>query len=231
MNSHAASDSRAGRWIALSLMLVAIAAFVAFWWGGIWIESEDPRVAEIRVMHEEMATKFPPGQAIRSPDEALARVTAMQAVMEKVQALPPELRGRAMMSGMRTFRASMDAKIDEYFTLPVSNRAAFLDVEINQMEMMRSAFGAAGGPPGAGSGSGTGGGPSGGSPSTRPGGDSNRNRPPFPPPNMSEAEAASMRKHMIDGTTPERRARMEEFITAMQRRRGERGLPALPGPP
>lgn len=40
-----------------------------------------------------------------------------------------------------------------------------------------------------------------------------------------------MRKHMIDGTTPERRARMVEFITAMQHRRNERGIPSLPEPP
>jgi hypothetical protein len=166
-----------------------------------------------------MAERFPPGQKIRSPDEAFARVTAMQAVMQKVQSLPPELRGPAMMAGAKTFRASIDAKVDEFFTLPADRRAAFLDVEINQMEMMRSAFGAAGGPPG--------GGPA---PGTAAGNSSDR-RPPFPPLNLSESEAAAMRKHMLDETSPERRARMDEFISAMQHRRSERGLPALPEPP
>ena len=98
-------------------------------------------------------------------------------------------------------------------------RAAFLDVEINQMEMMRSAFGAAGGPPG--------GGPAPGAAA----GNSADRRPLFPPLNLSESEAAVMRKHMVDGTTPEHRARMAEFITAMQHPRSERGLPALPEPP
>ena len=56
---------------------------------------EDPRVAEVRAMHEEMTVRFPTGQTIRSPDEAFTRVTAMQAVMQKVQSLlilPPEER-------------------------------------------------------------------------------------------------------------------------------------------
>lgn len=219
MHSQSAASTGRSRFIAAAIILVLIGAFGFWWWGGAMARREDPRVAEIRAMHDEMAAKFPPGQPIRSPHEAVARVTAMQGVMEKVQALPPELRGRAMMSGAKTFRASIDAKMDEFFTLPANRRAAFLDVEINQMEMMRSAFGAAGGPPG-----------SGPAPGTAAGNSSGR-RPPFPPPNLSESEAAAMRKHMIDGTTPERRARMEEFITAMQRRRNERGLPALPEPP
>jgi hypothetical protein len=218
---HAQSDARIGRgrWIAAALALALIAAFGIMCWGGALARREDPRVAEVRAMHEEMAVRFPTGQTIRSPDEAFARVTAMQAVMQKVQSLPPELRTPAMMSGAKIIRASIDAKVDEFFTLPANRRAAFLDVEINQMEMMRSAFGAAGGPPG-----------SGPAPGTAAGNSSDR-RPPFPPRNLSESEAAAMRKHMIDGTTPERRARMEEFITAMQRRRSERSLPALPEPP
>lgn len=209
---HETSPSR-GRRIAVIAVLAVLLA-VAAWWCWAPHRQEDPRVAEIRTLHEELAVKFPPGQAIRSPEEAVARVAAMQSIMEKVQALPPELRGPAMMSGMRSFRAGMDAKIDEYFSLPADRRDAFLDLEIGQMEMMRSAFAAGGGPPG-------------GPP---PGGGSGP-RPPFGPPNMSESDANSMRKRMLDDTSPERRARIESFIDAMQKRRAERGLPALPEPP
>lgn len=78
------------------------------------------------MLHEEMAARFPPGQAVRSPEEAAARATAMQAIFAKVQALPADLRGPAMMSGGRSFRASMDAKIDEFFPsrLPAGRRSS-----------------------------------------------------------------------------------------------------------
>jgi hypothetical protein len=219
VHTPSAAPKGRGRWIAAALALALIAAFGIWWWGGALARREDPRVAEVRAMHEEMAVKFPPGKPIRSPDEAVARVTAMQAVIQKVQSLPPQLRGPAMMSGAKTFRASIDAKVDEFFTLPANRRAAFLDVEINQMEMMRSAFGAEGSPP------------SGGPAPGAAAGNSSDRRPPFPPLNLSESEAASMRKNMLDETSPERRARMEEFIAAMQNRRSERGLPAFPEPP
>ncbi|MFM7108885.1 MAG: hypothetical protein ACKOZU_09870 [Planctomycetaceae bacterium] len=213
------SSGNGGRRIAILVALAAVLAGATWWWLRPQAAQEDPRVAEIRALHEEMAAKFPPGQAIRSSDEAVARVTAMQAIMAKVQALPPELRGTAMRSGMRSFRASMDAKIDEYFALPPDRRNAFLDLEINQMEMMRSAFTAAGGPPG--------GPPPGGAAAAGGSGP----RPPFPPGNMSDEEAEAMRRRMVNDTSPERRARIESFIDAMQQRRAERGLPALPPPP
>lgn len=213
MPAQSGTPTHRGRRITAAVVLALLAAAACWRWGGALAGREDPRIAEIRMMHEELAAGFPPGQPMRSPDEAVTRVAAMQAVMEKVQALPPELRGPAMMSGGRTFRASIDAKIDEYFALSSPHRTAFLDVEIDQMELMRSAFDAAGGGPG----------PAGGTGADR--------RTPFPPPHLSEQEAATMRKHMIDGTPPERRARMEEFFGAMQTRRRERGLPDLPEPP
>jgi hypothetical protein len=36
---------------------------------------------------------------------------------------------------------------------------------------------------------------------------------------------------MIDSTTPEQRARFVEYIGAIERRRGQLGLPAMPPPP
>jgi hypothetical protein len=36
---------------------------------------------------------------------------------------------------------------------------------------------------------------------------------------------------MLDNTTADQRARMSEFIGAIQKRRSELGLPAMPGPP
>jgi hypothetical protein len=36
---------------------------------------------------------------------------------------------------------------------------------------------------------------------------------------------------MLDSTTPEQRARFVEHIGAIERRRGQLGLPAMPPPP
>lgn len=125
MATHVEPASHRTRLI-VALGLAAIVAVVAWWRGCTAAGKEDPRIAEIRMLHEEMAARFPPGQAVRSPEEAAARATAMQAIFAKVQALPADLRGPAMMSGGRSFRASMDAKIDEFFPsrLPAGRRSS-----------------------------------------------------------------------------------------------------------
>jgi len=191
------------------------------WWFGRG--GEDPRIAEIRVLQAELAAKYPPGQAIRSPEDAVARVAAIGQVMAKVQQLPPELRPKAMRLGQDNFRKMMDGKVSAYFALPVDKREAFLDQEIRQMEFMRKAFEAGksvaaffggGGSKSASGKTGDGGGP----------------RPPFGPPGGSEEDRNRFRKEMIDSTTPEQRARFVEFIGAIDRRRGQLGLPAMPAP-
>ena len=218
-NPHRATRRR----IVLGLTLAGILlALWAVWWfrdGG-----EDPRITEIRSLQRELATKYPPEQAIRSPEEAAARVAAMGQVMAKVQQLPPELRPRAMRVGQDTFRKMIDGKVSTYFSLPAEKRQAFLDQEIRQMEFMRKAFEAGqtvaaffgrGGNQSAGGKSGAEVGP----------------RPPFGPPGGSEEERNRFRKQILDSTTPEQRARFVEYLGAIDRRRGQLGLPAMPPPP
>ena len=205
----------------LSLAGVLLALWAVWWFRG---SGEDPRITEIRSLQRELAAKYPPGEAIKSPEEAAARVAAMGQVMAKVQQLPPELRPQAMRVGQDTFRKILDGKASTYFSLPAEKRQDFLDQEIRQMEFIRKAFEAGqavaaflGG---------------GGNQSA----EGKRNagvgpRPPFGPPGGSEEDRNRFRKEMLDRTTPEQRARFVEYLGAIDRRRGQLGLPAMPPPP
>lgn len=209
------------RWMFLGLTLaLALLTGWAVWWFGR--SSEDPRITEIRTLQRELAAKYPPGQAISGPEDAAARVVAIGQVMAKVQQLPPELRPQAMRVGQGTFRKMMEGKVSTYFSLPAEKRQDFLDQEIRQMEFMRKAFEAGqsvaaffGGGKSAGGKRGEGVGP----------------RPPFGPAGGSEEDRNKFRKEMLDSTTPEQRARFVEYIGAIDRRRGQLGLPAMPPPP
>jgi hypothetical protein len=211
------------RWMFVGLTLaLALLTGWAVWWSGR--SSEDPRIAEIRTLQRELAAKYPPGQAISGPVDAAARVAAIGQVMAKVQQLPPELRPQAMRFGQDTFRKMIGGKVSAYFSLPAEKRQDFLDQEIRQMEFMRKAFEAgqtvaaffgAGGSKSAGGRRGEGIGP----------------RPPFGPPGGSEDDRNRFRKEILDSTTPEQRARFVEYIGAIERRRGQLGLPAMPPPP
>ena len=213
--------TRRRMFVGLTIVLALLAAWAVWWLRGT---GEDPRITEIRTLQRELAAKYPPGQAISGPVDAAARVAAIGQVMAKVQQLPPELRPQAMRVGQGTFRKMMDGKVSTYFSLPAEKRQDFLDQEIRQMEFMRKAFEAGqtvaaffggGGSKSAGDKRGGGVGP----------------RPPFGPPGGSEEDRNRFRKEMIDSTTPEQRARFVEYIGAIERRRGQLGLPAMPPPP
>ena len=207
--------------LGLSLALALVTAWAVWWFRG---SGEDPRITEIRTLQRELAAKYPPGQAISGPVDAAARVAAIGQVMAKVQQLPPELRPQAMRVGQDTFRKMMDGKVSTYFSLPAEKRQDFLDQEIRQMEFMRKAFEA-----GQTVATFFGGGRSKSADGKR--GDGVGPRPPFGPPGGSEEDRNRFRKQMIDSTSPEQRARFVEYIGAIERRRGQLGLPAMPPPP
>ena len=218
-NPHQATRRRT--LLGLSLALALLTGWAIWWFGG---RSEDPRITEIRTLQRELAAKYPPGQAISGPVDAAARVAAIGQVMAKVQQLPPELRPQAMRVGQDTFRKMIGGKVSAYFSLPPEKRQDFLDQEIRQMEFMRKAFEA-----GQSVAAFFGGGRSKSADGKR--GEGAAPRPPFGPPGGSEEDRNRFRKEMIDSTTPEQRARFVEYIGAIERRRGQLGLPAMPPPP
>ena len=213
--------TRRRTFVGLTLALALLTAWAVWWFRGT---AEDPRITEIRTLQRELAAKYPPGRAISGPEDAAARVAAIGQVMAKVQQLPPELRPQAMRVGQDTFRKMLDGKVSTYFSLPAEKRQDFLDQEIRQMEFMRKAF-EAGQTVAAFFGGGR---------SKSAGGKREEGvgpRPPFGFPGRSEEDRNRFRKEMIDSTTPEQRARFVEYIGAIERRRGQLGLPAMPPPP
>ena len=225
-----AADPSSGaglRWAAfvvLLLLLALLGAWAAGWFGG----RVDPRVAEILDMQRQARETFAANGGPRNAVEATAAVAAMGQILERIEALPEDLRPQVERSGENTFRSAMQARMGAYFSLPPDQRAAELDRQIDQEELMRKAFAAASavtaafrGPGGdtqaggqsAGAGAaGQSGGPPGG-----PGGPGSR----------SEEERNRWRKdNIIDRTSPEQRAEYTEYRRAMDARREKRGLPA-----
>jgi hypothetical protein len=209
------SDER-GSTVWFWLIVVAVLALIAFlvaWLGG-WIRfTTDPRVTEILVMQDEARAKFAAGGGPTTLADATAAVAAMNAIRQKVDALPERLRPQVERSGGGMMRDMFRGRIDAYFAAPPEQRRAELDRQIDQEEIMRKAFEAGsavvnavgGGRQRSSGGGGGGGGP------PRGGSQDDRNR---------------WRKNMIDRTTPAERERYSEYRRAMEERRQERGLPS-----
>ena len=195
-------------------------------WGfGLFGTSEDPRVTEIKNLQQDLAKKFKPTQGPASASDAVERVTAITTVMTKVAALPEDLRSEAMQPGKKMMMESMEATVNNYFELPQSEREAYLDNQIRQMEFMRQAFEAGKSVMGAIGWS-----------KKKPDADSSKTSsatrnngekegPPWMK-NRSEDERNAWRKKMLDRTTPEQRAKFGEYFSAMKIRREELGLPS-----
>lgn len=191
---------------------VAAATVLGLWWAGWFGPREDPRITELRLLQEELIRKYPPERGPQSLAEAAERVAAIGGFMMKVQALPPELRPRAIESGRDAMLRIVDAKAQAYFALQGPERQAFLDAEIRQGEMMRKAFEAGktalkwAGMGGRGA---------------------NQAKPPAGagPPGGSQEDRNRWRKSVIDRTTPAQRSRITEYMSAIESRRSQLGLP------
>ena len=212
----AARPAGVGRWLAALAVLAALALLGA-WWLGWFGAAVDPRVAEIRKQREELAAKYPNGAAPTDLGAATAMATEMASIRQKIEALPEHLRPQAERGGGSMVRTAMRARINAYFNAPPAQRDAVLDRQIDEMEVMRKAFEAAGKVTAAFGGGGGGG----ASPSATP---------PFggPPRSTNEEERNKFRKGIIDRTSPAERARYVEYRRAIDERREKRGMPPSP---
>lgn len=201
---------------AASAGLAAVIALAAAgsWWAGWFGPFEDPRITELRTLQEDLIRRYPPERGPQSLVEAAERVTAIGGFMMKVQALPAELRPQAMQSGRAAMLRIVDGKAQAYFALPAAERQAFLDAEIRQGELMRQAFEA-------------------GRTALKWAGVGGRAADPGKPPtgtgpSGSQDDRNRWRKSVIDGTTPEQRSRITEYMGSIESRRRQLGLPPAP---
>jgi hypothetical protein len=227
------TSGRAILWI-LAVLGVALLLGLGAWLLGFFGAATDPRVLEARTLQAEAQKLYTANGGPTTMQEAEAAVAAMQAVREKVEALPEPLRmqvGRG--SG---FRAAMQARVTAYFALPADKRQAELDRQIAQEDMMRKAFEKAnpngwGGPPGGGP---PGGGPPGGGGQGQAGGGQQAGGPGGggggpgggPPRGGSQDDQNRWRKGMIDSTSPQQRTQYAEYRRAMDARREQLGKPS-----
>ena len=190
------------------------AAVFGLWWAGWFGPAEDPRLAELRLLQEDLIRRYPPERGPQSLAEAAERAAAIGGFMLKVQALPPELRPRAIQSGRDAMLRIVDGKAQAYFALPAADRQAFLDAEIRQGELMRQAFEA-------------------GKTALKWAGVGGRGTDPVKPPagtgpGGSQDDRNRWRKSVIDRTTAAQRSRITEYMAAIEGRRRELGLPPAP---
>jgi hypothetical protein len=210
-------DARTWLWIALAALVAAAIAGLVWWW---WSSREDPRIVEFRQFTQDLAKQYPPTDAPKGMLDMAARVTAAVGWFGKLQSLPEHLRPAAFKEGEKVMMASMQAKIDGYFTTAPDKRQDYLDQQINGLDSMRKMFEgnrsqfASMLPKGQG---GQGGQGSGGAPQG-------------PPRSRSEEDRNAWRKNMLDRSTPQQRARFNEYFGAIERRMRERGMNPGGGP-
>lgn len=210
------SSATAGR-IVGAVLALAILAFLVAWFGGWLSRSTDPRVVAIQRMAEEARQKFVADGGPQTLAEAKEAVAAMERIREEIRNLPESLQPQAEAAGGSLFRSAMRQRIDAYLAAPPEKRVAELDRHIKQEELMRQAFAASAGPGNAGGGSGgqrSGGDVAGGG-GPRPGG-GGRGR--------TEEGRNAWRKNLIDRTSPQMRARYNEYRSAIEKRKEQLGV-------
>ena len=179
----------------------AAALALALLLGGLtWAVRPDPHLARARELQKEL---FGPEGKSLSPEERKARFAKYR---EQVKHLSADQKWELSAPA----RERQKAEMDRYFALSPKEKAKYLDERIDRSEKMRKereqkAAPGKGGPPGAvgfgGPGAKTGGVP------------------------RSPEEVEKRRKQMLDRTTPEERAKADQFRKEMNDRRRQRGLP------
>lgn len=214
------SESR-GKPFVLAGVLLALflgLATAGAWWGGWFGAAEDPRLTEVKTVMGDLAAKYPPDEAPKNMLDTAARVGAMVTVIAKIQALPEELRPKAMEEGRKLMMKGMEARVDSYFAAPPEQRQKLIDDQLKQMQSMQKAFeGSRSMFQGLG---GQGGGGGGGGNQQVAGGPTSR----------SEEDRSAWRKRMIDGSSPGQRARWTEYFSEVEKRRQALGMGGGGGP-
>jgi hypothetical protein len=213
-----APPRRRWRWVVLIALLLGLS-------GLAWAVRPDPHLARAKELQKEM---FSPEAKNLPPEQRKAQFAEYR---EQVKHLNADQKWELS----APMREKQKAEIDRYFAMSPKEKTKYLDERIDRSEKMRkereqkAAQGKGGGPPGAvgfGAGAngnapgavGFGAGANGNSPGAPGGPRGNR-----PPPSAEEIE--KRRKQALERTTPEERAKMDQFRKDMNDRRRQRGLP------
>ena len=184
-------------WLGAGLAVVLLGA-VGLAWGLGWFEKpEDPRVIEIGDLMQGMLQRERERQGPGNFLTAVERVAGITTIALKVSTLPENLRPRIMELAFGVMMQHMGDRADLYFALKTAEeRQRFLDQELSQMDFMRSAVESAGKPQG--------------------GRDGRQNGPPGM--RGSQERENKFTKFVLDRTSPSERAKLEEFITVIEKR-------------
>ncbi len=180
----------------------------------VWANRTDPEIARF----QELSQQVFQANATQSDADRERLRTEWREAQEN---LSESQRRQAFEEMGRSMRRRFTETIDAYFELPPEKRVAYLDEQIRQMEEMRKNWarnrqdrpggGGTGGPPRGGSG--------GGGPGFGRGGPGGR-----------DENGMSGRRRMLDATTPEQRAKFQQYFKAVSDRRKQLGLEEMGGP-
>jgi uncharacterized membrane protein YgcG len=209
------------RRIAIGLLVAALLALLLMWLLG-WF-SVPREVLEIRGLVDGQIAEL--RKVARNQMPLADDAAGFSTVLDRVRALPPDLRRQAGREVGRMFEAREQAEMESYFNLPPERRQAELDRRIKAAEERRQAREAerakresrrpapAAGSQMAGGSGGPGGGRSSGG----------RGR------STTEEERNARSKRRIDRSSPQERAQRTEYRRALDERRTQLGLPARGG--
>lgn len=196
-----------------SVLAVLLLAGLGFY---IWSLREDPEVVRFQELSRQV---FQPNDKLSDAERDRLRTEWREAQ----QNLSESQRRQAFEEMGRSMRRGFTETIDKYFDLPPEKRVAYLDEQIRQMEEMRKNWarsrqdrpggGGPGGPPRGGSG------PGGSGSGFGRGGPGGR-----------DENGMSGRRRMLDATTPEQRAKFQQYFKAVNDRRKQLGLEEMGGP-
>jgi uncharacterized membrane protein YgcG len=209
------------RRIAIGLLVAALLALLLMWLLG-WF-SVPREVLEIRGLVDGQIAEL--RKVARNQMPLADDAAGFSTVLDRVRALPPDLRRQAGREVGRMFEAREQAEMESYFNLPPERRQAELDRRIKAAEERRQAREAERAKresrrPAPAAGSQTAGG-SGGPGGGRSSGGRGRS--------TTEEERNARSKRRIDRSSPQERAQRTEYRRALDERRTQLGLPARGG--
>lgn len=206
------------RRIAVGLLVATLLVLLLMWLLG-WF-SVPREVLEIRGLVDGQIAEL--RKVARNEVPLADDAAGFSTVLDRVRALPPDLRRQAGREVGRMFEARAQAEMESYFNLPPERRQAELDRRIKAEEERSQAREAARAKresqrPAPAAGSQPAGGPVGG----RSSGGRGRS--------TTEEERNARSKRRIDRSSPQERAQRTEYRRALDERRAQLGLPTRGG--